>query len=75
VGGGAAGVGRLPSGAAGIDAARMPDHFFDTADVVWRAQRDSGQAIAGAGSIRVATKIGWVGYDGKNGRSQYDTDN
>jgi aryl-alcohol dehydrogenase-like predicted oxidoreductase len=54
---------------AGID-------FFDTADVYGNGHSEEllGQAMRGRRErFLVATKIGWVGYDGKKNRSQYDS--
>jgi aryl-alcohol dehydrogenase-like predicted oxidoreductase len=51
-------------------------NFFDTADVYGNGHSEEllGQAMRGRrDKFVVASKIGWVGYDGKNGRSQYDT--
>jgi aryl-alcohol dehydrogenase-like predicted oxidoreductase len=51
-------------------------NFFDTADVYGNGHSEEllGQAMRGRrDQFVVASKIGWVGYDGKNGRSQYDT--
>jgi myo-inositol catabolism protein IolS len=49
--------------------------FFDTADVYGDGHSEEllGKAMRGRRErFVVATKIGWVGYDGKNNRSQYD---
>jgi aryl-alcohol dehydrogenase-like predicted oxidoreductase len=51
-------------------------NFFDTADVYGDGHSEEllGKAMKGRrDQFVVATKIGWVGYDGKNNRSQYDT--
>ena len=51
-------------------------NFFDTADVYGNGHSEEllGKAMRGRRErFIVATKIGWVGYDGKNGRSQYDS--
>jgi len=51
-------------------------NFFDTADVYGDGHSEEllGNAMRGRRErFVVATKIGWVGYDGKNNRSQYDT--
>ena len=51
-------------------------NFFDTADVYGDGHSEEllGRAMRGRRDRFVlATKIGWVGYDGKNNRSQYDT--
>ena len=51
-------------------------NFFDTADVYGAGHSEEllGKAMRGRRErFVIATKIGWVGYDGKNGRSQYDT--
>jgi aryl-alcohol dehydrogenase-like predicted oxidoreductase len=51
-------------------------NFFDTADVYGDGHSEEllGQAMRGRRDrFVVGTKIGWVGYDGKNNRSQYDT--
>jgi len=51
-------------------------NFFDTADVYGDGHSEEllGKAMHGRRErFIVATKIGWVGYDGKNNRSQYDS--
>ena len=51
-------------------------NFFDTADVYGDGHSEEllGKAMHGRRErFVVATKIGWVGYDGKNNRSQYDS--
>src|SRR5271155_379188 len=51
-------------------------NFFDTADVYGNGHSEEllGQAMRGRrDQFVVASKIGWGGDDGKNGRSQYDT--
>ena len=51
-------------------------NFFDTADVYGggRSEEILGKAMKGRRDrFIVATKVGWVGFDGDNGRSQYDT--
>jgi aryl-alcohol dehydrogenase-like predicted oxidoreductase len=51
-------------------------NFFDTADVYGDGHSEEllGKAMRGRRERFVlATKIGWVGYDGKNNRSQYDS--
>ncbi|MDH3251121.1 MAG: aldo/keto reductase [Acidimicrobiia bacterium] len=51
-------------------------NFFDTADVYGGGHSEEllGRAMKGRrGQFVVATKIGWVGFDGDAGRSQYDT--
>src|SRR5216684_5684900 len=51
-------------------------NFFDTADVYGNGHSEEllGKAMLGRRErFVVATKMGWVGYDGKNNRSQYDT--
>jgi aryl-alcohol dehydrogenase-like predicted oxidoreductase len=51
-------------------------NFFDTADVYGDGHGEEllGKAMRGRrDQFVVATKIGWVGYDGKNNCSQYDT--
>src|SRR5258706_602604 len=51
-------------------------NFFDTADVYGNGHSEEllGQAMRGRREkFVVATKIGWVGYDGEKNRSQYDT--
>jgi aryl-alcohol dehydrogenase-like predicted oxidoreductase len=51
-------------------------NFFDTADVYGNGHSEEllGKAMRGRRErFVVATKIGWVGYDGKNNRSQYDS--
>jgi aryl-alcohol dehydrogenase-like predicted oxidoreductase len=51
-------------------------NFFDTADVYGNGHSEEllGKAMQGRRErFVVATKIGWVGYDGKNNRSQYDS--
>src|ERR1043166_5220963 len=50
-------------------------NFFDTADVYGDGHSEVllGRAMRGRrDGFVVATKVGWVGYDGKNNRSQYD---
>jgi aryl-alcohol dehydrogenase-like predicted oxidoreductase len=50
--------------------------FFDTADVYGNGHSEEllGKAMRGRREqFVVATKIGWVGYDGKTNRSQYDS--
>ena len=50
--------------------------FFDTADVYGAGHSEQllGRAMRGRReAFTVATKIGWVGYDGEANRSQYDT--
>jgi aryl-alcohol dehydrogenase-like predicted oxidoreductase len=50
--------------------------FFDTADVYGAGHSEEllGRAMQGRrDAFVVATKIGWVGYDGETNRSQYDT--
>ena len=50
-------------------------NFFDTADVYGNGHSEEllGKAMRGRRDrFVVATKIGWVGYDGQNNRSQYD---
>jgi aryl-alcohol dehydrogenase-like predicted oxidoreductase len=50
-------------------------NFFDTADVYGNGHSEEllGKAMRGRRErFVVATKIGWVGYDGQNNRSQYD---
>jgi len=50
--------------------------FFDTADVYGNGHSEEllGKAMRGRRErFVVATKIGWVGYDGKNNHSQYDS--
>lgn len=62
---------------AGIEAALEAGvNFFDTADVYGdgRSERLLGQAMVGRRErFVVATKLGWVGYDGDAGHSQYTT--
>ena len=51
-------------------------NFFDTSDVYGDGHSEEllGKAIRGRRErFVVATKIGWVGYDGKSNRSQYDS--
>jgi myo-inositol catabolism protein IolS len=51
-------------------------NFFDTADVYGGGHSEEllGQAMKGRRDrFIVATKIGWVNFDGENTRSQYDT--
>jgi aryl-alcohol dehydrogenase-like predicted oxidoreductase len=51
-------------------------NFFDTSDVYGEGHSEEllGKAMRGRRErFVVATKIGWVGYDGKNNRSQYDS--
>ena len=51
-------------------------NFFDTADVYGggRSEEILGKAMKGRRDrFIVATKVGWVNYDGENNRSQYDT--
>ncbi len=51
-------------------------NFFDTADVYGNGHSEEllGKAMRGRRErFIVATKIGWVGYDGQNNRSQYDS--
>jgi aryl-alcohol dehydrogenase-like predicted oxidoreductase len=51
-------------------------NFFDTADVYGDGHSEEllGKAMRGRRELfAVATKIGWVGYDGENNRSQYDS--
>jgi aryl-alcohol dehydrogenase-like predicted oxidoreductase len=51
-------------------------NFFDTADVYGDGHSEEllGKAMRGRRDrFVVATKIGWVGYDGANNRSQYDS--
>src|SRR5213596_3866049 len=51
-------------------------NFFDTSDVYGDGHSEEllGKAMRGRREeYVVATKIGWVAYDGKNNRSQYDT--
>src|ERR1035437_9848317 len=51
-------------------------NFFDTADVYGDGHSEEllGKAMRGRRERFVlASKIGWVGYDGKNNRSQYDS--
>lgn len=51
-------------------------NFFDTADVYGggRSEELLGRAMKGRRDrFIVATKIGWVDFDGENGRSQYDS--
>jgi aryl-alcohol dehydrogenase-like predicted oxidoreductase len=51
-------------------------NFFDTADVYGNGHSEEllGKAMRGRRErFVVATKIGWVGYDGQNNRSQYDS--
>ena len=51
-------------------------NFFDTADVYGNGHSEEllGKAMRGRRErFVVATKIGWVGYDGNNNRSQYDS--
>lgn len=51
-------------------------NFFDTADVYGggRSEELLGQAMRGRRDrFIVATKIGWVNFDGASGRSQYNT--
>jgi aryl-alcohol dehydrogenase-like predicted oxidoreductase len=51
-------------------------NFFDTADVYGGGHSEEllGKGMRGRRErFVVATKIGWVGYDGKNNRSQYDS--
>ncbi|HUJ09345.1 MAG TPA: aldo/keto reductase [Verrucomicrobiae bacterium] len=64
-------------GLAGIDASLEAGvNFFDTADVYGDGHSEEllGKAMRGRRErFVVATKIGWVGYDGKNNRSQYDS--
>lgn len=51
-------------------------NFFDTADVYGGGHSEEllGRAMRGRrDQFVLATKIGWTGYDGKNGRSQYDS--
>jgi len=51
-------------------------NFFDTADVYGDGHSEEvlGKAMRGRrDQFIVATKIGWIGYDGKNNRSQYHT--
>ncbi len=51
-------------------------NFFDTADVYGNGHSEEllGKAMRGRREkFVVATKIGWVGYDGEKNRSQYDT--
>src|SRR5882724_6159283 len=51
-------------------------NFFDTADVYGNGHSEEllGKAMRGRRErFVVATKIGWVGYDGKNNCSQYDS--
>lgn len=50
-------------------------NFFDTADVYGEGRSEEllGRAMGGRrDSFVVATKIGWIGFDGQAGRSQYD---
>ncbi|MFW5714647.1 MAG: aldo/keto reductase [Brevefilum sp.] len=60
-----------------IDAALdMGINFFDTADVYGDGHSEEllGQAMKGRrDDFIVATKIGWQGFDGDKGMSQYDT--
>jgi aryl-alcohol dehydrogenase-like predicted oxidoreductase len=62
---------------AGIDAALDAGaNFFDTADVYGDGHSEEllGRAMRGRRErFVVATKIGWVGYDGNRNRSQYDS--
>ena len=54
----------------------MGINFFDTADVYGDGHSEKllGQAMLGRrGRFIVATKIGWRGFDGDKGASQYDT--
>lgn len=54
----------------------MGVNFFDTADVYGGGHSEEllGQAMKGRRERFVAaTKIGWIGFDGETGRSQYDT--
>jgi len=51
-------------------------NFFDTADVYGNGHSEEllGKAMRGRrDEFVVATKIGWVGYDGQNNRSQYNS--
>ncbi len=51
-------------------------NFFDTADVYGDGHSEEllGKGMRGRRDrFVVATKIGWVGYDGKNNRSQYNS--
>ncbi len=51
-------------------------NFFDTADVYGGGHSEEllGQAMRGRrDEFVVATKIGWLNYDGERGRSAYDT--
>jgi len=51
-------------------------NFFDTADVYGGGHSEEllGKAMRGRrDQFVVGTKIGWVGYDGNNNRSQYDS--
>lgn len=51
-------------------------NFFDTADVYAAGHSEEllGMAMKGRRErFIVATKIGWVGFDGEGGKSQYDT--
>jgi aryl-alcohol dehydrogenase-like predicted oxidoreductase len=51
-------------------------NFYDTADVYGMGHSEEllGRAMEGRRDrFFVASKIGWVGYDGANNRSQYDT--
>lgn len=60
-----------------IDAALdMGINFFDTADVYGNGHSEEllGQSMKGRRDrFIVATKIGWMGFDGDKGASQYDT--
>jgi aryl-alcohol dehydrogenase-like predicted oxidoreductase len=50
--------------------------FFDTADVYGGGHSEEllGKAMRGRRDrFVVGTKIGWIGYDGENNRSQYDS--
>ena len=51
-------------------------NFYDTADVYGMGHSEEllGRAMKGRRDrFFVASKIGWVGYDGEKNRSQYDT--
>jgi aryl-alcohol dehydrogenase-like predicted oxidoreductase len=50
--------------------------FFDTADIYGDGHSEEllGRAMAGRRDrFQVATKIGWIGFDHRGGRSRYDT--
>ncbi|GAB6090543.1 aldo/keto reductase [Spirochaeta dissipatitropha] len=51
-------------------------HFYDTADVYGEghSERLLGKSMKGRrDKFIVATKIGWIGFDGEKGQSAYDT--